>query len=71
MRQRIDAHFGTMPLPEENWTEMQDGPAWAWWLLSILPLDTKAQLAILSMNNLQKRLESILKVLAFVKTNKM
>ena len=71
LRQRINTHFGVMPVPEEDWTELPDGPSWAWWLLAILPLDAKAQLAILSMNSLQKRLESILKVLTYVKSNKM
>ncbi|CAG7835956.1 unnamed protein product [Allacma fusca] len=68
LRQRIHTHFGPMPVPEENWMESTEGPAWTWWLLAILPLDTKAQLAILSMNSLEKRLESIQKVLRYVKT---
>lgn len=66
-RQRIHSHFGTMPDPEEDWLGSPDGPSWTWWLLAILPLDSKAQLAILSMCSLQKRLECILKVLNFVK----
>ena len=60
-----------MPSPEENWIESADGPAWTWWLLAILPLDTKAQLVILSMNSLQKRLESIQRVLTYVRITKM
>jgi hypothetical protein len=68
LRQRIYTHFGTMPAPEEDWIDLPNGPSWAWWLLAILPLDAKAQLAILSMNSLQKRLESIHKVLRYVKS---
>ena len=67
LRQRIHTHYGLMPSPEENWIESADGPAWTWWLLAILPLDTKAQLTILSMNSLLKRLESIQKVLRYLK----
>ena len=55
-----------MPPPEENWMDTTDGPAWTWWLLAILPLVNKAQLAILGMTSLQKRLESIQKVLRYV-----
>ena len=66
-RQRIHTHYGLMPSPEENWIESADGPAWTWWLLVILPLDTKAQLTILSMNGLRKRLESMQKVLRYLK----
>ncbi|XP_021953809.1 LON peptidase N-terminal domain and RING finger protein 3 [Folsomia candida] len=68
IRQRIITHFGNMPSPEEDWMNVVGGPAWTWWLLAILPLDAKAQLAILSMNSLHKRLESIQKVLRYVKT---
>lgn len=68
IRQRIITHFGNMPSPEEDWINIVGGPAWTWWLLAILPLDAKAQLAILSMNSLQKRLESLQKVLRYVKT---
>ncbi|ODM99626.1 LON peptidase N-terminal domain and RING finger protein 3, partial [Orchesella cincta] len=66
-RQRIHSHFGLMPSPTDDWRDSPDGPSWTWWLLAILPLDSKAQLAILSMCSLQKRLECILKVLTFVK----
>jgi len=69
--QRIRTHFGVMPEPEENWMELASGPAWCWWLVAILPLETKAQLAILSMNKLERRLDSILKVLKYVKSNNM
>jgi len=68
IRQRIITHFGTMPSPEEDWMNLAEGPSWTWWLLAILPLDAKAQLAILGMNSLQKRLDSLLKVLRYVKT---
>jgi Lon protease-like protein len=68
LKQRIMTHFGNIPEPEDNWMEIPDGPSWIWWLLAILPLDSKAQLAILSMDSLQKRLDSILKVLNYVKS---
>lgn len=29
---------GFPPSTETNWEELDDGPAWTWWLLSLLPL---------------------------------
>lgn len=30
--------FGRMPQPEDGWISITDGPAWAWWVIAILPL---------------------------------
>ena len=46
LRQRILQHFGTMPPVEADWISLPNGPAWHWWLLSILPLDPKAQVLL-------------------------
>ena len=48
---------GAMPAVEKNYWRLPSGPAWAWWILAILPLDTQAQvnnnmLDILSVPNL-------------------
>ena len=32
-----------MPSVEESYWSLPSGPAWAWWVLAILPLDTQAQ----------------------------
>jgi len=67
LRQRILQHFGTMPPVEADWISLPNGPAWHWWLLSILPLDPKAQLTLLSMTSIEKRLEAIQRVVARVR----
>ena len=43
LRQRIHEHFGVMPEAEPDWITLPDGPKWLWWLMSILPLNPKAQ----------------------------
>lgn len=66
MRTQILNHFGPMPgkvpIPQLS----QDGPAWCWWLLAVLPLESRAQLAVLSMTSLKNRLIAIRRVLVFV-----
>ena len=37
---------GAMPAVEKNYWRLPSGPAWAWWILAILPLDTQAQVNI-------------------------
>ena len=32
---------GAMPAVEKNYWRLPSGPAWAWWILTILPLDTQ------------------------------
>jgi Lon protease-like protein len=68
LRQRILQHFGTIPPVEADWITLPNGPAWLWWLMAILPLDSKAQLAILSMTRVEKRLEAIHRVVAHVRS---
>jgi len=64
VRRKISTHFGPMPPRNKEWFRgAEEGPQWTWWLLAILPLEPKAQLAILSMNSLQRRLDCIYKVL--------
>lgn len=38
IKEEIEKSFGPLPTPEENWHNKSDGPAWAWWIISILPL---------------------------------
>ena len=38
MQTKILGTFGEMPAVEENWNTLENGPAWAWWLVAILPL---------------------------------
>lgn len=71
LRQRILQHFGSIPLVEADWISLPNGPSWLWWLLAILPLEPKAQLMILSMTRVEKRLEAIQRVLARVRQRTM
>ncbi|KAG7252976.1 hypothetical protein CRUP_036726, partial [Coryphaenoides rupestris] len=45
---------------------LPSGPAWYWWLLAVLPLESRAQLTILAMTSLKDRLVAIHRVLVFV-----
>lgn len=62
-RSKIRPVFGEMPNVEDNWQSLTDGPAWAWWLLAILPLSPQLQVGILGTTSLEKRLRAIEKTL--------
>ncbi|XP_055603197.1 LON peptidase N-terminal domain and RING finger protein 1 [Uranotaenia lowii] len=55
--------FGKMPDLEDNWEDEVDGPAWAWWIIAILPLSQHLKVGILSTTSLEKRLRAIDKTL--------
>ncbi|XP_037944955.1 LON peptidase N-terminal domain and RING finger protein 2-like [Teleopsis dalmanni] len=38
-KQEILQSFGEMPAVEDNWENIADGPAWAWWIIALLPLN--------------------------------
>merc|ERR1712173_380166 len=67
----ILSHYGIMPPLEQDYWSSSSGPAWSWWILAILPLDTKAQLHILSQTLLKKRLEAISRILEFEKSQQL
>lgn len=52
------------------WQSIAIGPAWSWWILAVLPLERKAQVAILGMASLKERLLAIRRILAII-TQKM
>ncbi|XP_051840683.1 LON peptidase N-terminal domain and RING finger protein 2 isoform X1 [Antechinus flavipes] len=66
MKAQILNHFGSMPSKESEPQSNPSGPAWYWWLLAVLPLENRAQLAILGMTSLKDRLIAIRRVLIFV-----
>lgn len=35
----IQKSFGNMPALEKNWETITDGPAWAWYIIALLPLN--------------------------------
>jgi Lon protease-like protein len=38
--------FGKMPDLEEHWEHVIDGPAWAWWIIAILPLHPQLKVSV-------------------------
>uniref|UniRef100_A0A8C6CBF3 LON peptidase N-terminal domain and ring finger 2 n=1 Tax=Monodon monoceros TaxID=40151 RepID=A0A8C6CBF3_MONMO len=66
MKEQILSHFGLMPDREPEPQSNLSGPAWSWWILAVLPLERKAQLAILSMISLKERLLAIRRILAII-----
>ncbi|KAK2490114.1 hypothetical protein MC885_017583 [Smutsia gigantea] len=70
MKEQILSHFGLMPDREPEPQSNPSGPAWSWWVLAVLPLERKAQLAILGMTSLRERLLAIRRILVII-TRKM
>ncbi|KAJ3592400.1 hypothetical protein NHX12_007527 [Muraenolepis orangiensis] len=66
MKNQILSHFGLLPPKDHEPQALPSGPAWYWWLLAVLPLESRAQLTILAMTSLKDRLVAIRRVLIFV-----
>ncbi|KAG7277695.1 hypothetical protein CRUP_024515 [Coryphaenoides rupestris] len=66
MKNQILSHFGHLPTKDPEPQALPSGPAWYWWLLAVLPLESRAQLTILAMTSLKDRLVAIRRVLVFV-----
>lgn len=69
MKNRILNHFGPMPEKDADPQMNPNGPAWCWWTLAVLPLESRAQLPFLAMRSLKDRLNGIRRVLAFISRN--
>jgi len=65
-KEGILTHFGMMPPVEESYWLLPSGPTWLWWLLAILPLDSHAQMHILSQCLLKKRLSAVNHILSLL-----
>lgn len=48
-----------------------NGPAWCWWMLAVLPLESRAQLPFLAMTSLEDRLNGIRRILAFMSRERL
>ncbi|KAH8402831.1 hypothetical protein KR222_002255, partial [Zaprionus bogoriensis] len=55
--------YGQMPPLELSWELINDGPAWAWWIIALLPLSQQLKVDILATTSLKKRLRAIDKTL--------
>ncbi|XP_030892691.1 LON peptidase N-terminal domain and RING finger protein 3 isoform X6 [Leptonychotes weddellii] len=69
LKNRILSHFGPMPEKDADPQVNPNGPAWCWWTLAVLPLESRAQLPFLAMRSLKDRLNGIRRVLAFISRN--
>ncbi|KAL2768262.1 LON peptidase N-terminal domain and RING finger protein 3 isoform 1 [Daubentonia madagascariensis] len=69
LKNRILNHFGPMPEKDADPQINPNGPAWCWWTLAVLPLESRAQLPFLAMRSLKDRLNGIRRVLAFISRN--
>ncbi|TMS17147.1 LON peptidase N-terminal domain and RING finger protein 1 [Larimichthys crocea] len=65
IREQINRQYGTMPDKEENIQASSNGPAWCWWLLSVLQLDPAYQTTVLSLTSLKDRLGHVRLVLEY------
>nr|XP_060611995.1 LON peptidase N-terminal domain and RING finger protein 3 [Anolis sagrei ordinatus] len=66
LKSRILSHFGPMPAKDSDPQANPNGPSWCWWILAVLPLESRAQLPFLAMTSLKERLNGIKRVLAFM-----
>lgn len=66
---QIRQHLGEFPQQEtENYG--QNGSAWHWWMVAVLPLDPRIQLAMLAMTSYKERLQGLGRVLGFLKNKR-
>ncbi|XP_060783675.1 LON peptidase N-terminal domain and RING finger protein 1 isoform X2 [Neoarius graeffei] len=65
IREQINHQHGDMPEREDNIQASADGPAWCWWLLSVLQLDPAYQTTVLSLTSLMDRLGHLRIVLEY------
>ncbi|KAJ6663344.1 hypothetical protein lerEdw1_010481 [Lerista edwardsae] len=71
LKSRILAHFGPMPAKDSDPQANPDGPAWCWWMLAVLPLESRAQLPFLAKTSLEDRLNGIRRILAFMSRERL
>ncbi|XP_029972156.1 LON peptidase N-terminal domain and RING finger protein 1 [Salarias fasciatus] len=65
VREQINRQYGSMPEKEDNIQASSNGPAWCWWLLSVLQLDPAYQTTVLSLTSLKDRLGHLRLVLEY------
>ncbi|XP_026879886.2 LON peptidase N-terminal domain and RING finger protein 1 [Electrophorus electricus] len=65
VREQIGRQYGAMPDREDDIQASTNGPAWCWWLLSVLQLDPAYQTTVLSLTSLRERLGHLRIVLEY------
>ena len=66
-QQQIIQQLGNFPEPEMEHDFGINGPMWHWWMLAIMPLDPRIQLAMIAMTSYKERLQGLDKVLTYMK----
>jgi len=66
VKRQMWKHYGSTPTVEHEYWTLASGPAWYWWMLAMLPLDSQAQQQILSQTVLKKRLDSMGRILYYI-----
>ncbi|XP_050539755.1 LON peptidase N-terminal domain and RING finger protein 2-like [Daktulosphaira vitifoliae] len=62
---------GFPPAVESNWEQLVDGPAWTWWLLSLLPLGANVHVDLLANTSIEVRLKVINKILSRIEQSSL
>uniref|UniRef100_A0AAY5K042 LON peptidase N-terminal domain and ring finger 1 n=1 Tax=Esox lucius TaxID=8010 RepID=A0AAY5K042_ESOLU len=65
IREQITRQYGPMPDKDSDIQASNNGPAWCWWLLSVLQLDPAYQTTVLSLASLKDRLGHLRLVLEY------
>ncbi|XP_051505768.1 LON peptidase N-terminal domain and RING finger protein 1-like [Myxocyprinus asiaticus] len=65
IQEQISHQYGIMPEKEDDIQASANGPAWCWWLLSVLQLDPAYQTTVLSLTSLKDRLGHLRIVLEY------
>ncbi|KAK3739097.1 hypothetical protein QZH41_018240 [Actinostola sp. cb2023] len=66
IRRRIVNSVSEMPHWEDNADKLPHGPKWLWWLITVCPLDSKAQLSMLGLKSLKQRMLTMRRILAAI-----
>ncbi|TRY88824.1 hypothetical protein DNTS_015032 [Danionella cerebrum] len=65
IQEHISRQYGIMPEKDDDIQASANGPAWCWWLLSVLQLDPAYKTTVLSLTTLKDRLGQLRIVLEY------
>lgn len=66
-KSQIRQHLGEFPGPEADNNYGKNGTAWHWWMVAVLPLDPRIQVAMLAMQSYKERLLGLKKVIGYLR----
>lgn len=72
MSAALKRHFGEMPerAGEGDQYKFQDGPAWPWWVLAVIPAEDRIKMHVLAQTSLLKRLLLMSRVITCIINSK-